>query len=153
MRNIDAEIHELSKNYYRIGDSGYARYVFTRPVINYKKAWIKTALSVAAVTALSLLLLGPMRGLLSVGSGAAFLLLFLSFGILLLVVFSRKILIWFLLVYQARAKIETRLRCCSEPSCSDYAILAVKKYGAVRGAYKAYRRYANCHPPGKIDYP
>jgi putative membrane protein insertion efficiency factor len=38
-------------------------------------------------------------------------------------------------------------RCCRfEPTCSVYFIEAVKKYGAVRGAYLGGRRIARCHP-------
>ena len=36
--------------------------------------------------------------------------------------------------------------CRYTPTCSQYAIEAVRKYGAVRGAWKAARRIARCHP-------
>ncbi|MBU5417691.1 membrane protein insertion efficiency factor YidD [Anaerobutyricum soehngenii] len=63
------------------------------------------------------------------------------------------ILIWFIRVYQRYAKSETRLRCCYTPSCSEYAILALKKYGLVIGSIKAFKRLLRCGPPGGIDYP
>jgi len=62
-------------------------------------------------------------------------------------------LIWFVKIYQHYARSETRLRCCFEPSCSEYAVLALKKYGAVVGVVKAIRRLRRCHPPGGVDYP
>lgn len=62
-------------------------------------------------------------------------------------------LIWFVRVYQHYAKSETRLRCCMTPSCSEYAILAFKKYGAIIGCIKTFGRLLRCHPPGGIDYP
>ena len=65
----------------------------------------------------------------------------------------RYIMIWFIRVYQRYAKSETRLRCCYTPSCSEYAILALKKYGALIGGIKAVRRLLRCGPPGGIDYP
>lgn len=65
----------------------------------------------------------------------------------------RYILIWFVRIYQHYAKSETRLRCCYTPSCSEYAILALKKYGAIIGSIKAVRRLLRCGPPGGIDYP
>lgn len=74
----------------------------------------------------------------------------------LLVIFIltlRYILIWFVRIYQHYAKSETRLRCCYTPSCSEYAILALKKYGAVIGCIKAIRRLLRCGPPGGVDYP
>ena len=61
--------------------------------------------------------------------------------------------IWFVRVYQHYAKSETRLRCCMTPSCSEYAILAFKKYGAIWGGIKTFRRLLRCHPPGGVDYP
>lgn len=61
--------------------------------------------------------------------------------------------IWFVRVYQKYAKSETRLRCCMIPSCSEYAILAFKKYGAIIGGIKTFRRLLRCHPPGEVDYP
>ena len=34
------------------------------------------------------------------------------------------------------------------PSCSQYAIDAIKKYGALPGAWRAAKRIARCHPWG-----
>ena len=61
--------------------------------------------------------------------------------------------VWFVRLYQRYAKSETRLRCCMTPSCSEYAILAFKKYGAIWGGIKTWKRLLRCHPPGGIDYP
>jgi len=46
-------------------------------------------------------------------------------------------------------------RCRFEPSCSTYFILAVRKYGAIRGAWKGICRIGRCHPwnPGGYDPP
>jgi putative membrane protein insertion efficiency factor len=65
----------------------------------------------------------------------------------------RLVLIWLVKVYQHYAKSETRLRCCFEPSCSEYAVLVLKKYGTVVGIIKTIHRLRRCHPPGGIDYP
>ncbi len=32
------------------------------------------------------------------------------------------------------------------PTCSDYAIEAIEKHGALKGAYLAARRVFRCHP-------
>ena len=37
--------------------------------------------------------------------------------------------------------------CCRFiPTCSEYALEAVEKYGAVKGGWLALRRIARCHP-------
>jgi len=45
--------------------------------------------------------------------------------------------------------------CRFEPSCSEYAIAAVRKYGPFRGAWRGVRRIARCNPwhPGGYDPP
>jgi putative membrane protein insertion efficiency factor len=37
-------------------------------------------------------------------------------------------------------------QCRFEPTCSAYFILAVHKYGAVRGAWRGLKRIGRCHP-------
>ena len=37
--------------------------------------------------------------------------------------------------------------CCRyTPTCSQYALEAVEKYGAARGGWLALRRFLRCHP-------
>ena len=43
-------------------------------------------------------------------------------------------------------------QCRFEPSCSQYAIEAINKYGALRGSWRAARRVARCHPWGGSGY-
>jgi putative membrane protein insertion efficiency factor len=42
--------------------------------------------------------------------------------------------------------------CRFRPSCSAYAITALKRYGALRGSWLAARRLARCHPWGGSGY-
>ena len=43
--------------------------------------------------------------------------------------------------------------CCRfVPTCSEYAILALQKYGAVKGTYLAVKRILKCHPFHKGGY-
>ncbi|MDD3892901.1 MAG: membrane protein insertion efficiency factor YidD [Bacteroidales bacterium] len=43
--------------------------------------------------------------------------------------------------------------CRFYPTCSHYAIEAVKKYGAIKGAWLTIKRLLRCHPfhPGGYD--
>ena len=43
--------------------------------------------------------------------------------------------------------------CRFNPSCSEFALEAIRKYGLIRGGWLAGRRILRCHPwnPGGID--
>ena len=45
--------------------------------------------------------------------------------------------------------------CRFYPSCSEYAVQAVSRYGVLRGSARAARRLCRCHPfhPGGYDPP
>lgn len=38
--------------------------------------------------------------------------------------------------------------CRYAPSCSEYAIQAVRKYGAIKGSWLGFKRLMRCHPWG-----
>ena len=42
--------------------------------------------------------------------------------------------------------------CRFAPSCSEYAILAIRKYGAIKGSWLAGKRLMRCHPWGGSGY-
>ena len=43
--------------------------------------------------------------------------------------------------------------CCNyTPTCSQYALQAIEKYGALKGGWLALRRLMRCHPFYKGDH-
>ena len=64
----------------------------------------------------------------------------------------RPLLIHLVLLYRVTLGRLLGGHCRYHPSCSQYAIDAVNKYGAVRGAWKAVKRVARCHPFGGKGY-
>jgi hypothetical protein len=43
-------------------------------------------------------------------------------------------------------------RCRFEPTCSRYAIAAIRRFGPARGGLLALRRLSRCHPWGASGY-
>jgi putative membrane protein insertion efficiency factor len=43
-------------------------------------------------------------------------------------------------------------RCRFQPTCSQYFIEAVQKYGVIRGSWKGLCRIGRCHPWGGSGY-
>jgi uncharacterized protein len=43
-------------------------------------------------------------------------------------------------------------RCRYTPTCSQYGVEAIRKHGALRGAWLAAKRIASCHPWGGHGY-
>ena len=44
------------------------------------------------------------------------------------------------------------MNCRFQPSCSEYAIEALREYGLFRGSWLAARRIGRCHPWGGSGY-
>lgn len=36
--------------------------------------------------------------------------------------------------------------CRYDPTCSEYAVIAIRKYGIIRGLYMGLKRILRCHP-------
>lgn len=56
----------------------------------------------------------------------------------------RVALIWVVKVYQRFAPESVRARCRFEPSCSEYMIQSIRKYGVVAGVSKGWCRIKRC---------
>lgn len=59
-----------------------------------------------------------------------------------------------ILMYKAFAPKSIRENCRFEPTCSTYMIMAINKYGLIKGVIKGIKRILRCKEPnGGIDYP
>lgn len=64
-------------------------------------------------------------------------------------------LIGFVRLYQRYVSPLLGSNCRFLPSCSQYMVEAIQKYGAIRGTWKGLGRICRCHPlyPGGYDPP
>ena len=142
----------ITNQYMETEDHSRIRVYIDRPDIDYKGAIKRTIFYLLAIFVFSAIVakfLGKSEGF----SLTKYIILVLAFSLVVLGIKLKLILIWLIKIYQSKAKIETRLKCCFEPSCSEYAILALEKYGLIRGVAKSINRLKRCHPPGGVDYP
>lgn len=64
----------------------------------------------------------------------------------------KKILIAAVRFYQKRISPLTPPSCRFIPTCSQYAVEALEKYGAAKGSWLALKRVAKCHPFHRGDH-
>ncbi|MBQ7485696.1 MAG: membrane protein insertion efficiency factor YidD [Oscillospiraceae bacterium] len=64
----------------------------------------------------------------------------------------KRALLRLLRFYQRQISPLSPPRCRFIPTCSEYAVQAVEKYGAARGAFLAAKRLMRCHPFHKGGY-
>lgn len=85
----------------------------------------------------------------------AFMSLFEIVSTLVFIITVRKTLILIVEAYQHYAPEDMRRRCVMVPSCSEYAILAIRRYGVIAGCHKTYIRLTKRCKGGlfEIDYP
>ena len=62
--------------------------------------------------------------------------------------YPRRALVGILRVYKTAVSPLLPPACRFEPTCSEYAMTAVERFGAGRGTWLAVRRLARCHPFG-----
>ena len=66
---------------------------------------------------------------------------------------AAKVGIWLVRFYQRRISPLTPPSCRYQPTCSQYTLEAIQKYGLLRGSWMGMGRIARCHPfhPGGHD--
>ncbi|MGB7373032.1 membrane protein insertion efficiency factor YidD [Pontixanthobacter sp.] len=60
----------------------------------------------------------------------------------------KRILIWLARGWQIGPSRVLPPTCRYMPSCSQYAIEALTRYGAIKGGWMAFKRIMRCHPWG-----
>ncbi|MCH5233962.1 MAG: membrane protein insertion efficiency factor YidD [Muribaculaceae bacterium] len=64
----------------------------------------------------------------------------------------RHLLIYLVKFYQYAISPHFPAACRYTPTCSAYAVEALKKHGAIKGSWLAMKRIARCHPWGGSGY-
>lgn len=64
----------------------------------------------------------------------------------------KRLLLSLIRFYQRKISPAFPPRCRFTPTCSQYALDAVEKYGAAKGGFLAIRRFLRCHPFYKGDH-
>ena len=74
--------------------------------------------------------------------------------IIFAMIFVKRCVICLVRIYQRYAPASIREKCRFEPSCSEYMILAIEKYGFLKGFRKGINRLKRCNVNhGGIDMP
>ena len=77
----------------------------------------------------------------------------LFWSVFWLMVYSRWLCIECIRAYQRYASESLRSRCCLVPSCSEYSVICLRKYGLVVAAIKTAARLRRCGAKKGFDYP
>ena len=119
-----------------------------RPKLNLVRSMIIILVTLSIACALSLVIH------ISFDSYLLSLLSLSFFLIAMLFIHIKHVVIWLVKVYQCLAPEKVRNRCRYEPSCSNYMLLAIVKYGFWKGFAKGFVRWTHCKPPyGGHDEP
>ena len=64
----------------------------------------------------------------------------------------KKIALLFVKFYQVAIRPLLPNACRYTPSCSEYSVEAINKYGAIKGSWLGLKRILRCHPWGGHGY-
>lgn len=126
--------------------------IICRPNINVGKTMVKHIVYVCIFTLLCLLLFQVLTFLNF--SNTYICIILVAFVLLFLIVRFKNFCVDLILLYQKLAPEKLRQSCLFEPSCSEYMLLAIDKYGPFKGVLRGIKRLLRCHHPnGGVDYP
>jgi putative component of membrane protein insertase Oxa1/YidC/SpoIIIJ protein YidD len=131
------------------------KYCINREIIRPRTNIFSAVKYVICLEVLTLLITFCVANLLVfIGFICNFSLLHLFVSILLILVFLKKITILFIELYQHYVPDQKRRKCTLKPSCSEYAIMALNKYGIFMAFKKIYiRLFRTCNGIYSTDYP
>ena len=116
--------------------------VLVRPKINWIKVAAWLLIPAAIIVAASILL--SRSGF----PGWATALIMIAAALIYIAVTSKRAVICAVRIYQRFAPDSVRNNCRFEPSCSEYLILAIEKYGLVKGLKRGAARLKRCNVNG-----
>lgn len=126
----------------------YYKRKLIRPSINWKGLIIHTATPIV-LSLLSFMFTKKLR----LGTITALSISFLEI-LVYVTVFFKKGLICLIHIYQYFAPRTIRMKCRFEPSCSEYMVLSIEKYGVFQGIRKGLSRLKRCNRDnGGYDFP
>lgn len=126
--------------------------ILFRPILHWKRVLWNTIICVLITLIIALMSDYFLRGIF----GISFSWFIIWMGILGVIIVLKRIpiAIFLVRVYQRYAPSNMRLACRYHPSCSEYMILSLQKYGFILGGWRGVKRIVRCRAPnGGIDYP
>ena len=150
-KNLAAEIDRVAK--IMLGDSddptsyNYKR-ILNRPLIHWGAIVLYCVLTLGGIISLAFILKE-----LSVSAQITKWICAATF-VGIVAINLKRILICLVQIYQRYAPASIRNKCRFEPSCSEYMIISLNKYGLCKGLMKGIRRLTRCNiHNGGFDYP
>ncbi len=123
--------------------------------INYKRIYNKVKINYKKLTFITLSYIFLLIILIfSMKNKTNVFYLIILYTIIYIIINLKNIILLSIKVYQRLAPISIREKCRFEPSCSNYMIMSIEKYGLIKGMIKGYLRLRRCNVNnGGYDYP
>jgi putative component of membrane protein insertase Oxa1/YidC/SpoIIIJ protein YidD len=130
-------------------------YCCKRKIIRSNMNISKACCFTVAFMCIILLFSGSINTLFDIADKTNKLISFITCFVLGILICMKKIIIGVVELYQHYAPEHIRRKCLLKPTCSEYMILAIEKYGVIRGVYKGmYRLLVKCRGTiYSVDYP